>query len=303
MLLRRLGAQLRQAMEPRGAAYRLGGDEFCVITEPGPEGPHAALAPALAALAEAGAAFSISASYGSVLLPTETDSPEEALGLADRRMYATKGKRATAAQSQSRSLLLRVMTESKPGLRKHLNHVASLAVGAGRRLGCGEEELSVLATAAEMHDIGKIAIPDEVLTKRGSLDKLEWRLMRTHTVIGERILNAAPALVPVARIVRSSHERWDGKGYPDALAGEEIPFGSRLVHICDAYDAMTEDRPYSPAISPAEALAELHRHAGTQFDPVLVEAVCEEIEAKATLSASGSGGLRAARASSSRPAA
>ncbi|HEX8752259.1 MAG TPA: diguanylate cyclase [Solirubrobacterales bacterium] len=278
LLLQRLGEQLQRAVAPDGTAYRLGGDEFCVITETGSAGPHAALTPALAALTETGPGFSIGASYGSVLLPVETASPEDALGIADRRMYATKGQRMSAVQNQSRSLLLRVMSESKPGLREHLHDVASLAVGAARRLGCDEEELNRISTAAEMHDIGKIAIPDEMLTKSEPLDKLEWGLMRTHTVIGERILNAAPALAPVARIVRSSHERWDGKGYPDGLAGEQIPFGSRLVYICDAYDAMTEERPYSPALSTEQAMAELRRHAGTQFDPVLVEAVCLELE-------------------------
>jgi two-component system cell cycle response regulator len=300
LLLRRLGEQLQRAIEPQGTAYRLGGDEFCVITEPGAASPHAALTPALAALTEAGAGFSIGASYGSVLLPTETDSPQEALGIADRRMYATKGQRLSAVQSQSRSLLLRVMSESKPELREHLHDVASLAVGAARRLGCDEEELNRISTAAEMHDIGKIAIPDEMLTKTEPLDRLEWGLMRTHTVIGERILNAAPALAPVARIVRSSHERWDGKGYPDGLAGEEIPFGSRLVYICDAYDAMTEERPYSRALTAAEAMAELRRHAGTQFDPVLVEAVCLELEER--FSGGESAPAAVARASSARQA-
>ena len=107
----------------------------------------------------------------------------------------------------------------------------------------------MIQRAAELHDIGKIAIPEEILRKPGPLDRTEWELMRRHTLIGERILDTAPALRPVARIVRSSHEWWDGSGYPDGVAGEEIPLGARIIFVCDAFDAMTSLRPYAPAVS------------------------------------------------------
>ncbi|MET0615413.1 MAG: HD domain-containing phosphohydrolase, partial [Thermoleophilaceae bacterium] len=103
---------------------------------------------------------------------------------------------------------------------------------------------------------------------------VEWSFMRRHPLIGERILLAAPALRPVARLVRSSHERWDGGGYPDGLRGDEIPLGSRVVAVCDAFDAMTTERPYREPIPEGEAIAELRRCAGTQFDPMVVEAFC-----------------------------
>ena len=123
-------------------------------------------------------------------------------------------------------------------------------------------------------------MPDTILNKPGPLDEEEWAFMRRHTTIGEAILSAAPALVPVARIVRSSHERFDGDGYPDRLAGEDIPLPARVIAVCDAYDAMTSDRAYRRGMSPEAALEELRRGAGTQFDPAVVEAFCFELDSR-----------------------
>jgi len=118
-------------------------------------------------------------------------------------------------------------------------------------------------------------VPDAILTKPGPLDADEWEFVRRHTLIGERIIAAAPALTRVAGLVRSSHERWDGTGYPDHLAGAEIPLGARIVAVADAFDAMTSLRPYSSPRAPQEALRELRRCAGTQFDPAVVDAFAE----------------------------
>jgi two-component system, cell cycle response regulator len=125
--------------------------------------------------------------------------------------------------------------------------------------------------AAAVHDIGKVAVPAAVLTKPGPLDARELAAMRRHTVVGQRILLADAELRPLAAMVRASHERWDGSGYPDGLRGEEIPLGSRIITICDAYDAMTNERPYRPARAAGEALAELHRGAGRRYDPRIVQ--------------------------------
>jgi HD-GYP domain-containing protein (c-di-GMP phosphodiesterase class II) len=126
--------------------------------------------------------------------------------------------------------------------------------------------------AAQLHETGKMAIPDAILNKPGPLEEPEWEFVRQHTLIGERIIASAAALVPVARLVRSSGERWDGKGYPDSLQGEQIPLGARVVAVCDAYEAMVSERPYSVAMRPARALEELNRGAGSQFDPEVVAA-------------------------------
>ena len=126
--------------------------------------------------------------------------------------------------------------------------------------------------AAELHDIGKLAIPDTILNKPGALDDAEWGFMRRHTLVGERILAAAPALVDVARLVRASHERWDGAGYPDGLAGAEIPLAARVIAVCDAWDALVTDRPYRRAMPREEALAELDAAPAPSSTPDVIEA-------------------------------
>jgi two-component system cell cycle response regulator len=121
-----------------------------------------------------------------------------------------------------------------------------------------------------------MAIPDAILDKPAPLDPAEWEFIRRHTIIGERIVAAAPALRPVATLVRSSHERWDGTGYPDHLRGEDIPLGARIVAVCDAFDAMIANRPYRSGMETARAIEELRHCAGTQFDPVVVDAFADE---------------------------
>jgi two-component system, cell cycle response regulator len=273
-LLVRLARRLQEAVGPAGMAYRLGGDEFCVLVAPGRDGIDPILARCSAALNERGEGFEVTSSFGVVVLPEEAGTATLALQLADRRMYARKGGRRMSAGRQSRDVLLRTLSERRPDLQVRLRDIGELALAVGRELHMGPEGLDEVARAAELHDVGKIAVPDAILDKPGALDPVEWSFMRRHPLIGERILLAAPALRPVARLVRSSHERWDGSGYPDGLKGDEIPLGARVVAVCDAFDAMTTERPYREAVGEAEALAELRRCAGTQFDPMVVEAFC-----------------------------
>jgi len=271
-LLARLGRALNAAVAGRGTAYRLGGDEFCVLLDAAMETDDELVVAAVEALADRGEGFMVTASYGIVQIPDEAQSSEAALQLADERMYAHKDSRRATSRRQARDVLVQVLAEREPELRRHMADVSELAVRTGRELGMEVEELDVLARAAELHDIGKVAVPDDIIRKPGPLDDVEWRIMRQHTLVGERILAAAPALRAVARLVRLSHERWEGGGYPDGLAGEEIPVGARIIAICDAYDAITSERAYARARGHHEALAELRRCAGTQFDPHVVEA-------------------------------
>jgi len=164
--------------------------------------------------------------------------------------------------------------EAKDGYTgAHAQEVCSLAVGVARRLGLAGEALQAVELGALLHDIGKIRVPESLLNKPGPLTDEEWAVMRTHPEAGERILAPIASLAGVLPIVRGSHERWDGRGYPDGLAGEEIPLGARVVAVCDAFRAMVEPRPYRPARAREAALEELVAHAGTQFDPACVEAL------------------------------
>ena len=188
-------------------------------------------------------------------------------------MYAHKsqGRRAAAA-FEVKHALLSALAHRDPELSDHVDDVAELAAGVAATLGCDPAQVEAIRIAAELHDIGKIAIPEAILDKPGPLTGEEWALMRQHTIAGERIILASPALADVAPLVRSSHERWDGAGYPDQLAGESIPLGARIIAVCDSYHAMTSDRTYRRALSVEVAVTELCACAGSQFDPPVVEA-------------------------------
>jgi two-component system, cell cycle response regulator len=150
--------------------------------------------------------------------------------------------------------------------------VSVLADRVACQMGLSELDVRRTRCAAELHDVGKLAIPAEILGKREQLDPQEWAFVRRHTVIGEHIAESASSLSPIAPIIRSSHERWDGGGYPDGLVGDQIPIGAQIVFVCDAFDAMTSDRPYRAALPATFALRELQAAAGTQFSPRVVEA-------------------------------
>jgi two-component system, cell cycle response regulator len=274
-LLIRLGHRLASAVEGRGSAYRLGGDEFAVLARGDGSSARAAIEAARDALTDYGEGFVIGSSCGFAEIPREADDPVGALELADKRMYEEKDSRRPAIGGEVQAVLLRLLQHRAPQLSEHGDTVASLAVRVGERLGIFGGELEGLRRAAELHDIGKVAIPDAVLDKPGPLSDEEWSFMKQHTVLGERILSAATSLAPLGRVVRATHERWDGKGYPDGLAGEDIPLAARVILACDAYDAMTTHRPYAPAMDSAAAIAEVRACAGTQFDPAVAEALCE----------------------------
>ncbi len=275
-LLVRLATALEQAMaEHGGRAYRLGGDEFCVLASVPGDKAGAVTAAALLALSEHGGGFHITASYGSILLPEESQDPTEAMRLVDQRMYAQKTSGRRSPDRQSRDVLLRALQARNPELAERHAAVARLVDAVADRLGLPPEECLQTRQAAELHDIGKLGIPEGILDKPGPLDPEELAFVRRHTLIGERIIGAAPALAAAAKLVRSTHERLDGGGYPDGLAGDQIPLGARIIAVCDAFTAMTAPRPHTAQRTVPEALSELRRCAGSQFDPAVVDALSE----------------------------
>jgi diguanylate cyclase (GGDEF)-like protein/putative nucleotidyltransferase with HDIG domain len=270
-LLAQLGEALSEALRGVGEAYRMGGDEFCVLVRH-PRDVEALGALSARALATRGNGFSITAAYGAVVVPAEAHDATTALVLADTRMYRQKNSSRLPAAHQSAGVLIAVLQERAPGLASHVRTVADLACATAVELGMAGDDLEALRHAAALHDIGKMAVPESILDKPGALSDAEWELMRRHTLVGERILAAAPALERSAQLVRWSHERVDGSGYPDGLRGEAIPLGSRVILVADAFDAMTSKRSYGSVLSSDEALAELRRCAGTQFDLAVVTA-------------------------------
>jgi HD-GYP domain-containing protein (c-di-GMP phosphodiesterase class II) len=168
----------------------------------------------------------------------------------------------------------------------HSEEVVRLARRVGEHLGLTDKALSDLAIAARLHDVGKIGVPDAVLLKDGPLEGAEWEIMRRHPEWGAQLLSRVPGLRRVARIVRHAHERWDGQGYPDRLRFADIPLESRIIFACDAYDAMTSDRPYRAALRPWIAVSELREGAGGQFDPDVVDVLVNELRTERSVATS-----------------
>jgi diguanylate cyclase (GGDEF)-like protein len=290
MLLRRLAQALGRAVGQGGCAYRLGGDEFCALLWA--DAGEAMIGDCLQALSATGDGFCITASYGAVMLPAEAGETQRALQLADERMYAYKDSSRASAGKQTRDLALQILAAHEPELHSHSSHVAELAEGVARRLGVRGPDLADTVRAAELHDIGKVAIPYSLLHKTSPLDEQEWKLMRHHPVVGSKILGSAPALARVAEIVAATHERYDGSGYPRGLAGDEIPLASQIVFACDSFDAMICRRPFGEARSELDALRELRKCSGSQFDPRVIDAFVAEYAARraARLGAEAEGG-------------
>jgi two-component system cell cycle response regulator len=266
-LLARLAKKLAAAVAGEGDVYRIGGDEFCVLGAIEPARKDAFAAAAAEALQEHGEGFRITAAQGSVALPGEAAEVAEALRLVDGRMYDEKDGRRASAGRQSRDVLLRALYERDARVQGRLADIVELVRSVGAQLGLSADEIGDLALAAELHEVGKLAIPDSILSKPAPLSDEETRFLHRHPLIGERILSSAPALAKVSRVVRSIHERYDGTGYPDGLAGQEIPFRSRIISACAAYIGATTTG------SVDDAVALLRGDASQQFDPSVVEAL------------------------------
>jgi putative nucleotidyltransferase with HDIG domain len=228
------------------------------------------------------------ASAGLVALRQDS-TKDRLLEQADQRLYAAKrGEQPPGAGTSARStvttqvavdVLVAALEAHHRATAGHSIDVSELSARVAARLGASSMERELVRQAALVHDLGKVAIPPEILNKPGSLEPHEWDIVRTHPDRGAEILLRAPGLESLAAAVRASHERWDGAGYPNRLAGPEIPFAARIVAACDAFDAMTAERPGSQAHAPEDAIAELQACAGSQFDPEVVAALVTELSA------------------------
>jgi diguanylate cyclase (GGDEF)-like protein len=292
-VLAALGRLISERTRMNDLACRTGGDEFAILfVETGGGEALEAVQRILVELEdlEAGPVRGIAVSVGVAgLVPGQR--PEDLLSAAASALEEARAAGGSQAilfhpatgngapdladlgQGKVIAALASALEERDRYTGEHSESVVDLTARVGEALAINADEIEQVRTAALLHDIGKVGVPDEILHKPGKLDEREWEIMRQHPVIGERILRAIPGFGAIARMVRHEHERWDGGGYPDGLTGNAIPVGSRIILACDAYHAMTSDRPYRKAMPHAHAMKELTGNAGTQFDPDVVQAL------------------------------
>jgi HD-GYP domain-containing protein (c-di-GMP phosphodiesterase class II) len=277
-LVRRIAdAMVQSATLLGGKTYRIDDSRLALLVPAADRRIGEIVLAATANLHDEGRDLLIGRAYGEVAIPEEAADPEIAMQIAGQRLAAHNQRQHRSARRQAHAVLMSVLAARRPELRNHLRVVAYLAISLSRRLGLGREEIDDVALAAELQDVGLLSVPEAILEKEGRLSEDEIALIRNRPIAGERIIGSAPGLAPVASLVRASSERFDGSGIPDGLAGDAIPLGSRIIAVAVAYAAMTAPRPYRSAGSPEDALAELRRCAGTQFDPDVVEALAADL--------------------------
>jgi diguanylate cyclase (GGDEF)-like protein/putative nucleotidyltransferase with HDIG domain len=284
--LRLVAEALCQGARDRDRVFRVGGEEFCVVLPGvGQEDAYKVAERLRGNVAAIDVPHPVTVSLGVASYPTHAERRDELLASADAALYASKrsGKDRTSiagaaeapgAAPADRNVHIALLHDRDPELVAHGGQVAAIAVKIARALGVEDDRLDDLRTAAKLHDIGKVAVPREILDKPGPLDEDELRVVQTHPIVGAELLRAWGFPKP-AQLVLEHHEHINGSGYPAGLSGDEITLEARIIHVADAFVAMTLDRPYRKAMRREEALAELERHRGTQFDATVVVALLE----------------------------
>ena len=212
----------------------------------------------------------ISVSFG-VATKLSTEPIQEVIKMAEDDMYTHKLFEIASHRNETIKTIVSTLHEKNPREEAHSKRVSEICISIGTKLGMKSDEIALLKAISNLHDIGKIAIDDSILNKKGPLDEKEWEQIKKHPEIGYRILSSSPEYADIAQDILSHHERYDGKGYPRGLSGGDIPIRARIITIADSYDAMISERPYRRPLTHQEALEEIRKNAGTQFDPALAE--------------------------------
>lgn len=278
-LLKHIATCLTTTFSEGGTISRIGGDEF-VLLMPGVDEMRAAdMLKKAEAVCESIyiSGVPISVSFGMATKTLASESMQTILKQAEDRMYGHKLVESRSVRGSMLASLRTALEERTHETKKHSERLLATSVALGHKLGLSEGKIDELRILSSLHDIGKIGIPDRILNKPGSLTPEEWEIMKRHPEIGYRIANSTHDLFSVKEGILYHHERWDGKGYPIGLKGNEIPLTARIIAVADAYDAMISDRPYRQALSREQAVAELEAGAGTQFDPSIVPLFLEVI--------------------------
>lgn len=284
VLLNSIAKMIKFSMRENDFISRIGGDEFAVILntidKKDVENVCNRLRKAVSDFNINNLNLPISISIGYSMCADPTDKPDKVFKEADNNMYREKLFQSNSTRSAIVSTMMKALEERDFITEGHVERVQNLVVEMGNKLCFGERQMTDLKLLAQFHDIGKVGIPDSILFKTGGLTDNEMTVMKRHSEIGFRIANSAPDLVPIADWILKHHECWDGSGYPLGIRGLDIPLKCRILHIVDAYDAMTSDRPYRKAMTNKEAIEELKRNSGKQFDPDLVPLFIEIIKDK-----------------------
>jgi two-component system, cell cycle response regulator len=268
------GRFLDSAWTVGGAVYRVDIQRFAVIS---PADSHVTGEFLLSCTGSFEGEGLVGRAYGEIALPSDLRDPESALQQAGQSVSAYKQRHQRSARRQAHAVLMAVLAARRPDLREHLRTVAFRSISISRRLDLDGATIDDIFLAAELQDIGLLTVPESVLEKETALNPTEIKLIRNHPAAGARIVSAAPGLASVAATIAAISEHYDGSGYPEGLAGEDIPIGARVIRVCVAFAAMTSRRPYRQPRSQEEALAELKRCAGSEFDPRVVDALAADL--------------------------
>lgn len=281
-LLRKIADALKGSCRKEDMVARWGGDEFVVLLPKTTEVLAVEFAKRVRVLCSEtnGTPIQPSIALGIVTKERADQDLRELLKTAEDRMYRNKLMDRKSTRSAIIYSLQRTVQEKSLEMGEHAVRLKSMALDVGRAAGLPDDKLDELSLLAMLHDIGKLAISDQILGKPGRLLPEEWEAMQSHLEIGYRIVESTPELAHIGEALLAHHEWWDGTGYPKRLNGEQIPFISRILAVVDAYDVMTHDRPYRTAVGRNEALDELRQCAGTQFDPQLVDLFVQVVSEK-----------------------